>query len=88
MERRKNYAVILKELGCFIECAKFEQAYRKPPIFRVSISGLCGFRGAYKKKFLKKLKKRIYRNKGYFRLLHMMLDLCRKTEGNPFSTKI
>ena len=26
VERRKNYAVILKELRYFIECAKFEQA--------------------------------------------------------------
>ena len=26
VERRKSYAEILKELGCFIECARFEQA--------------------------------------------------------------
>ena len=26
VERIKNYAVILKEFGCFMQCAKFEQA--------------------------------------------------------------
>ena len=46
------------------------------------------FSGWLQKNFLKKLKKRIYRNKGHFRSLHMLLDLCRKNEGNPFSTKI
>ena len=46
------------------------------------------FSGVYNKKFLKKLKKRIYRNKGHFRSLHMLLELCRKKEGNPFPTKI
>ena len=40
------------------------------------------------KKILKKLKKRIYRNKGHFRALHMLLDVCRKNEGDPFFTKI
>ena len=46
------------------------------------------FSGCLQKKFLKKLKKRIYRNKAHFCSLHMLLDWCRKNEGNPFSTKI
>ena len=37
------------------------------------------FSGCLQKKFLKKLKKRIYWNKGHFRSIHcMLLDLCRK----------
>ena len=46
------------------------------------------FSGCLQKNFLKKSKHRINQNKGHFPSLHMLLDLCRKNEGNPFSTKI
>ena len=46
------------------------------------------FSGCPHKNFLKKFRKRIYRNKGHFRSLHMLVDLWRKNEGNPFFTKI
>ena len=44
MERRKNNAVILKELGCFIECAKFEQVESNPPFlgFQFPVCVVCG----------------------------------------------
>ena len=87
VERIKKYAVILKELGCFIQFAKFEQAERNPQFFGFQFP-VCVVFGVSTKKIPQKIKKRIYRNRGHFRSLHMLLDLCRKNEGNPFSTNI
>ena len=56
MERRKNYAIILKELGCFIECAKFEQAERNPQFFRFQFP-VCVVFGVPTKKIPQKIKK-------------------------------
>ena len=89
MERRNNYAVILKELGCFIKCAKFEQVQHNPKFLGFHF-WFVWFSGCLqtKKNSSKKLKKRIYQNKCRFRSLHTLLQLFSKYEGNAFSTNI
>ena len=59
VERRKNRKVIRKEIKCFIICSNVKQALRNPQKLGLQFLILCGFRGAYKKIFLKKIKENI-----------------------------
>ena len=52
---KKKELLILERLGCFIECANFEQAQRNPQfLFQFPVSVIFG---VPTKKFLKKVKK-------------------------------
>ena len=56
MERIKNYAVILKEFGCLIQCAKFEQALQNPQFLGFQFP-VCAVFGVSTKKIPQKMKK-------------------------------